>query len=173
MYSPVKKYPTQPVQKYRPDANLIATLSQQLEDHRSDYEFFSNLLKEFMKTTQKEKIIRTLQMIVAHEQEHFETIRHMLWELSGILADDLDTLFVRSRLEGSLSDNLVTGFEGEMQDAQQLQYIFSLLGNDSQKERILNILLEEQENAIRLVYMYSWWNCGKTMTHYPEPRPAA
>jgi rubrerythrin len=160
----VKKY-------YRPEANLIATLSQQLEDHRADYEFFSNLLKEFMKTTNKSKIIRTLQLIVAHEQEHFEVLRQILWELTGIWADDLDTNFTRSRLEGSLSDNLVTGFEGEMQDAQQLLTIFSMLGDESQKERILNILLEEQEHAVRLVYTYSWWNCGKTMT-FPEPARA-
>jgi rubrerythrin len=155
-----------------PSADLIATLAQQMEDHRDDFHFFSNLLKEFMKTTTKAKIIQTLQLIIAHEQSHFATLRQILWELTGTWAEDLDTSYVPQRMEGSLSDALVTGFEGEMEDAQKLQAIFSLLGNVSQKDRVLTILLEEQENAIRLVYTYSWWNCGKQVV-VPEPRPAA
>jgi len=147
--------------------DLIQNILNQLEDHRADFVFFSNLLKEFRKTTTKSVVIQQLEIIVGHEQSHFQILRQILYSLTGRWANDLDTTFVQTRLEGTLSENLITGFEGEMQDAQNLQVIFGQLGNSEQKDLILSILVDEQENAMRLVYAYSWWNCGQV----PTPRP--
>lgn len=127
---------------------LLDLIVKAMQDEKHDRKKYKSMLT----MTKKVKIRNQIKSAYEDEGKHYAMFRHLYFELTG---EDIDVPTPMVKLAKTLTGNIKTSINGELDAVEMYRQIYSLLQDPDERNMVFEIITDEQEHATRFVYIYT------------------
>lgn len=128
--------------------NVLNLILEAMKDERHDRIKY----KRMMEISNTEKIRKQIEFAYKDEGKHYEMFKEIFYELSGRAPEVSNPEVERYN---SLLDAVESSINGELGAVELYRKIFSMLPTTKLRDKLFEIITDEQEHATRFVYLYS------------------
>ncbi|MGE5630224.1 MAG: hypothetical protein ACM3TR_03900 [Caulobacteraceae bacterium] len=130
------------------DRKLLDLLREAMIDERKDHKKY----KLMMNMTDNKEIVDQIRYAYEDEAKHYDMFQEIYEELSG---SSPETPIPDIELPNRLIDAVKSSIDGELEAVELYREIRAMLRGKKYRNMLFEIITDEQEHAIRFVYLYS------------------
>ena len=139
----------EPFQEMYRVKSLSDLLIEAMKDERHDRVKY----KRMMEMTDDPMVKKQIKFAYDDEGKHYKMFNHIYYKLTGRQVD----IPVPTNIEkyDTLMEAVQSSIEGENEAVDLYREIFSLMTNKQMRDMVYEIITDEQEHAMRFIYLYS------------------
>ncbi len=130
------------------DRKLLDHLKEAMTDERTDHKKY----RKMMEMTDNKEIIEQIHHAYEDEAKHYDMFQEIYEELTG---NDIQILSPEQEQQNRLIDAVKSSINGELGAVEFYREIRAMLRGKKFRNMLFEIITDEQEHAIRFVYLYS------------------
>lgn len=131
---------------------LLDMLVDAMKDERADRAKY----KMMMEMTCSDKCKKQLNFAYEDEGKHYRMFQYIYRQIAG---RDMEIPPPRPQKYSSMKEAIEDSIEGELEAVEMYRSIYAMLPNRQMRDMVYEIITDEQEHAIRLVYLCGCTKC--------------
>ncbi len=134
--------------KKRPMKKLLDMIKEAMKDERHDNKKY----KMMMEMTENREIRDNIKFAYEDEAKHYRMFQEIYEDLTG---EEIEIPVPKVELADRFIDNIKSSIQGELDAVELYRQIRALLSSKKHRDMLYEIITDEQEHAMRFIYLYS------------------